>query len=420
MTHVSEAQEHGGGAEPAPGAQRHLARLVDALIVIIGIAVLVTTLGGPTTGAPRAVVVVAALACTAAVLAVTLLNARDALGGRTRLPRWLRLVLQAAVAYAPAPLLGLDWMEWAAAFGAFALSLLPRRAGLALFGAGLLAQVAVHAVVEREVAAVLYAALSYAASAFLLHAAVRAVAVSTELARARAELARTEVLRERLRMSRDLHDLLGRSVAAVSLKTELALRYQRRGAVDRAEAELEQVLALSHQAGADLRALVSGYRALSLETELSTGAKLLRDAGIRCEARMAEHPLPARVDETAAWVVRESLTNVLKHAAATTCSITGEVTGEGADRALRLTIANDGALPPEGGARSGTGLVGVLERVEALGGSASATRSPDGTFSLVVVAPLEAAARPGVSRTGPVQRGARRGERATRETRDIA
>jgi two-component system sensor histidine kinase DesK len=373
----------GAAVAHVPGG---LARVVEALIVAISLGVLVAVLrseGGGEDGHGSAFVAVA-LVCTVAVAAVTLLNARAMLGQRTWLAQGPRLALQAVLAYLPAVALGLEWLSWAAGLAAVLLGLLPRKVGVALAGALLIVQVTAYGLSDHRILDPAYAGFSFVASTLLLYGVIRSVAVTVELARARAELARVEVLQERLRMSRDLHDLLGRSVAAISLKTELALRYRRRGADDRVQAELEQVLALSHQAGADLRALVSGYRALSLATELGQGCTFLRDAGVRCEEELSRHPLPTAVDEAAAWVARESLTNVLKHSDATYCRVRGDVQ----DDVLTLEVVNDGARPPAEGAGAGTGLVGVLERVETLGGSASATRSQDGTFTLRVTVPL--------------------------------
>jgi len=176
------------------------------------------------------------------------------------------------------------------------------------------------------------------------------------LAEARAELSRLAAENERFRIARDLHDLLGHSLTAITVQAALARRL---GASDPAQAlqEIAEVETLARQSLADVRAAVTGYRDVTLAGELATGRELLRAAGITAD-------LPGPVDivdpvhqKLFGWAVREGLTNVIRHAHASSC-------------AVRLTrssveIVDDGV---GGNAAPGNGLSGLRERVAAAGG----------------------------------------------------
>lgn len=290
------------------------------------------------------------------------------------------LLALAVVAYAPATLLGVGWLSWSAVFACFALELLPPRPAAGLFLLGLLVQLAASSAVGENWGESAFAGISYVATSVLLFLVLRSVNTYRELERARAELAHAEVLAERLRVSRDLHDLLGRNLAAMSLKVELARRHARAGREEAVQSELEEVLALSHASAADLRALVEGYRAMTLRSELSAAVRLLTDAGIRCEVDTDPGFEATEVDEPVAWVLREAATNVVKHSAATRCSIVVRVHHRPA--ALELVVENDGvdvAAPSSPG--GGSGVVGARERVRSRGGRVTTT-SGGGVFRL--------------------------------------
>jgi two-component system sensor histidine kinase DesK len=179
------------------------------------------------------------------------------------------------------------------------------------------------------------------------------------LAEARAELAALAAENERIRIARDLHDLLGHSLTTITVKAELARKL---GASDLAGAmtEIEEVEQLSRRALADVRAAVANYRDVSLAGELATGRELLRAAGIAAELPRAVDGVDEQAQELFGWVVREGLTNVVRHSHATTCSV-------------RLTpgsieIIDDGVGASGATANRGTGLSGLEERVELAGG----------------------------------------------------
>lgn len=215
-----------------------------------------------------------------------------------------------------------------------------------------------------------------------LYTSARLVRVVAELHAARAELAELEVGRERLRVSRDLHDLLGQSLSAVSLKGQLALRLLPSD-VPAARAEVEGLTGVARDALRGVRAITRHEHVVSLEAEAAGAAELLRAADIDVHARIALPELSPAVEEVLAWAVREGVTNVLRHSDARTCLITAGCW----DGRVRLEMVNDGAHPLSGG---GKGLAGLSERARALSGSVSAGPAPDGRFRLTVELPWEA------------------------------
>jgi two-component system sensor histidine kinase DesK len=179
------------------------------------------------------------------------------------------------------------------------------------------------------------------------------------LAEARAELAVLAAENERIRIARDLHDLLGHSLTTITVKAALARKL---GASDPAGAltEIEEVERLSRRALADVRAAVANYREVNLAGELATGRELLRAAGIAADLPRAVDSVDERAQELFGWVVREGLTNVVRHSHATTCSVR---LGQGA-----IEILDDGVGSSGVTANRGTGLSGLEERVEHAGG----------------------------------------------------
>ncbi|WP_433699474.1 sensor histidine kinase [Nocardiopsis sp. CA-288880] len=205
--------------------------------------------------------------------------------------------------------------------------------------------------------------------------------------RARARLAVTE---ERLRFARDMHDLLGHSLSALAVKAELASRLVDR-APARAAAEMEEVHELARKALQQVRTAVSGYREVDLAEEVaSVGAVLAANGTAVSVTGLEGLSLPPDRESLAAWVVREGVTNVLRHSDATVCEIAFTRAKDTAvGRALVVEVSNDGARDGgERGTSSGSGLAGLSERVSLGGGSLSAARTRGGGFLLRAVLPL--------------------------------
>lgn len=211
-----------------------------------------------------------------------------------------------------------------------------------------------------------------------------------QLQETREELARTAVERERLRFSRDLHDLLGHTLSVVVVKAEAVRRLGSRN-MEAALAQAADIEAVGRQALTEIREAVSGYREGSLNTELERARSVLEAATIEPAVRWAGPPLPPQAEALLGWVVRESVTNTVRHSGADRCEIEVRTA---ADR-VKLTVTDDGrgpAGPPaplgseEGGGRAGTGLKGLAERLAAAGGSLDG--GPDGRRGFRVVAEL--------------------------------
>jgi two-component system, NarL family, sensor histidine kinase DesK len=186
---------------------------------------------------------------------------------------------------------------------------------------------------------------------------------------------------ERLRVSRDLHDLLGQSLSAVSLKGDLAKRLLHRD-LAAARAEIEGLTKVARGALRDMRAVTSDQHAVSLPTETDGATALLQAAGVEARIDLDPLELPAAAEAVLAWAVREGVTNLLRHSEARVCSIPAVRR----DGIVRLEIVNDGARPPT---REGSGLAGLGERARALAGTVAAERTRDGRFRLAVELPQE-------------------------------
>lgn len=203
-----------------------------------------------------------------------------------------------------------------------------------------------------------------------------------ELTEVRSELA---VAEERLRFSRDLHDIFGRTLTAVAVKSDLAAELADAGQVGRAALEMREVHALAEEGLREVRAVVAGYRAVDLDAELRGARAMLTSAGIRTRLIGDAAGIGPRAAEALAWAVREGTTNVVHHSEARECTIT---LSAGAGRA-GVTIVNDGATPrpPRPG---GGGLEGLRGRLERLGGTVG-WAAQGNSFTLAADVPEETA-----------------------------
>lgn len=193
-----------------------------------------------------------------------------------------------------------------------------------------------------------------------------------EASHAKAELA---VVEERLRFSRDVHDVLGRRLSTIAVQAELAATLAERGD-ERAAARMLEVRGVAHEALREARELARGYRATNFLNELEGARSLLRSAGI--DVRLSIDDLPRAWHEAAGWVVREAVTNVLRHSRASCVRITFE--------AGALRVDNDGALVGET-AGDGSGLRSLRERLAPLGASLNTHAADDGHWLVIARLP---------------------------------
>jgi two-component system, NarL family, sensor histidine kinase DesK len=187
----------------------------------------------------------------------------------------------------------------------------------------------------------------------------RIVQANMALAAARAEVARLAAENERSRIARDLHDLLGHSLTTITVKAGLARRLAEHGDAERAFGEIGEVEQLARRTLGDVRAAVSAHREVTLTGELATAREVLRAAGIVSELPASVEETDPALSELFGWVVREAVTNVVRHSRATHVRIT-----LGRDY---VEIYDDGR--GSGGAITGNGLRGLRERVESAGGT---------------------------------------------------
>ena len=249
----------------------------------------------------------------------------------------------------------------------------------------------------------------------LAYSAERRNALVYRLRETRAELARAAVADERLRISRDLHDLLGHSLSVIALKAELAGRLIGTDP-DRAAREIADLETVARRSLTEVRQAVTGYRQPSLAAELVSSRRMLASAGTDCQVRApSAYSLPPTVDALLAWTVREGATNIVRHAAAKHAEIDIEVTDTeasalvsddgagpspngpagalgtaGVTPALAPGPADAAADPADGAPTVGSGLAGLTERAARLGGTLSAGAGARGGFWLRVNVPLVA------------------------------
>jgi two-component system sensor histidine kinase DesK len=190
-------------------------------------------------------------------------------------------------------------------------------------------------------------------------------AAEVKRANARLRMAQEEVERlaktaERERIARDLHDVLGHTLSLITLKSELAGKLLDRDPA-RAGREIREVERISREALREVRTAIAGYRSEGLQAEMGRARLALESAGVRLEYFAQPVELDPVQETVLALALRESVTNVVRHAGARTCRITLEQTGE----ETRLEVHDDGR---GGSAPEGIGLASMRERVEGLGG----------------------------------------------------
>lgn len=184
-----------------------------------------------------------------------------------------------------------------------------------------------------------------------------------------AALARTE---ERGRLARDLHDILGHSLTTITLKAGVARRLLESSSADRALEEIREIEHLTRQALGDVRATASGYREVSLSAEVVGARAALHAAGVEADLPNAVDNVRPELQGVFGYVLREAITNVLRHAAATRCSV------RLGDTWLEVWDNGRGA----GVGVPGTGLKGLAERLAPHGGTVLAGPLADGGYRL--------------------------------------
>jgi two-component system sensor histidine kinase DesK len=276
------------------------------------------------------------------------------------------------------------WVALPAMTAALGVSMFPERSQH-LFPGGLGAVVGaiVYAVGGSAVIALAQGGLVFVMGHFAGQAQRRRK-LAYELRDTRLEMAKMAVAGERLRIARDLHDLLGHSLSLIAVKTEVARRMQPLDP-DRTAAELAEIESVARTALGEVRQAVTSYRQPSLAAELASARRAVASAGIACRVEAPEsYRLPGPVDTALAWAVREAVTNVIRHSRARHCTVRLDVT----DGTAAVEVTDDGVGAAGGdGAGGGNGLAGLAERARRLGGSLEAGLAGDRGFRLRVAIP---------------------------------
>lgn len=283
---------------------------------------------------------------------------------------WTHLGTMVALQLLASLVIGMDALYLLPFVISFASFTLPLRVALSLNGAGVLSAVAIPwaagqlSEMRHFIPIVALVGISTGLIRVINQRQVEHRAVAEDLA----------LVAERERVARDVHDVIGHSLTVVTVKAELAERL-----VDtdpaRAKAELAEIRSLSREALAEIRATVAGLRVARLSDELASAERALSGAGI--EAELPDDPavVDPRHRIVVAWVLREAVTNVVRHSGASRCVV------ELGSNLLRVTDDGTGVA----GRREGNGLRGARERVAAAGGTLTVGEGPEGRGTAVEV-----------------------------------
>lgn len=300
------------------------------------------------------------------------------------------VVLQALITFGPLAVLGEAWIGMPGFLAGTLLLYARAWWGWVGFVAVVVATTTIELSFRSEGALLAYIAVSTTLTGLVTWALIRLTHALHQLDVAHQELARRAVVDERLRIGRDLHDALGSGLSAIVLKTEIAQRLVHRDA-SAAGAEMDETLTIARRAIAEVRAVADGAQALDVEDEVRAARSVLDAAGIAVDVTLSLRPTVARDATTLALALREAVTNVLRHSAATRCAITLTVD----DDTASLTVVNDGcgrsveASAGPGEERNGHGLDNLVRRFRERGGTFVAQRASDGTeFQIVGVLPV--------------------------------
>ncbi len=341
-----------------------LSRTVVSVVICGDAAVVLANLWNARTGP---IGVGLAFVLLAAMLSVQLLHFSRR-GARLHSPRSYALLgAQACLAYLPFLVFGEYWDGVPSFLAGSLLLTLPT-----LPAAGSLVAVAASVAVIQTTqpgswVSVPYIFFTVATFGLEIYLLTRLAALIGELDSARDELAQLAVAQERLRFARDLHDLLGLSLSAITLKGELAYRLMYKDPTQ-ARNELDEILSIARRALTDLRSVATGYQELSLEQECRSAESVLTASNVRVNLEANYADLPTEVRTVLGAVLREGVTNVLRHSKAEHCDILIRGSRDG----VSLDIVNDGIVEQTGVVdEHGSGTHNVAERVAAQGGSVS-------------------------------------------------
>lgn len=210
----------------------------------------------------------------------------------------------------------------------------------------------------------------------------RMVNAQRDLLLTQGELEYVSRARERERIARDLHDVLGHTLSTIALKSELSEKYLAVQQTQKAQTELAEIAQIARQALAEVRTTVTGYRAGNLTSELAMARHALTAAGIQADVPTSSpRPISRELENMLSLVLREAVTNVVRHANAKSC----RVQLFNRNRLWHLRVTDDG----QGwNGRLGNGLQGMKERLSLFNGRLSIRSLMPGTELTAVVEQL--------------------------------
>ncbi|MEU2425301.1 histidine kinase [Streptomyces sp. NPDC007851] len=337
-----------------------------------------------------AIQVIMCILCFSVLCVLQVLHARPRPGVRGCRYHAATLSAQVLLTYLPVHWLGNTWDAAGGFLPASVLLLLPARMKWLLFLVGVAANPVLEGIRHESTAFFVSTTSSTLCTGLVIYAISRVTWLLSELRRTRMRMVGA-ISQERLRFARDLHDLLGYSLSAITLKTEVAMRHVPHRH-EQVKEELMSILAISRQAVTDVRHVAHSYQALSLTTELEACVAMLESASIKVQVRTSVPPPENRAGTVLAIVLREAVTNMLRHSEVQHCAIGLERVG----RRLRLGIVNDGTgpdardddrVPSVTAWPANGGLVNLETRLAAVGGTLTAGLRADGRFEVVALVP---------------------------------
>lgn len=331
--------------------------------------------------------------CAVYLMALLLLQFYH-LGNRPDRPRaptgYLVLAAQAGLAFLPLLQFQQAWAGMPGFLAGSALLFLPTVAAWTTFTLIVLTMATIQYQLTGSLLDIVYTSVSTVITSLVVYGMSRLAGLVTELHRARTEIARLAVAQERLRFSRDLHDLLGYSLSAITLKSELTHRLLPDDA-GRARDEIVDILEISRQALSDVRSVASGYRELSLPEEAESARSVLLAANVDVRIDLDFDRVPPQVQTLLATIMREGVTNVLRHSKAERCEISVCPDGD----AILIQIINDGVpAAPTDGHPDSNGITNLSDRVRMVNGQLTAGVEADRRYRLAARIPLHPATAP--------------------------
>lgn len=343
----------GGDAAPPWTLRRAAQNMV--WIYLLGLVFLVFAVAAVTDGAPSALELVGRVV---AVLGIAVAYVLAAWVCDTPLwARWTYIAGFVGLMAATAPFLGWGFLNYGIYVSILLATLVPwrqSRLAILVWGLGVIAVGPVTGEWMTLSIGLIGLVVGWATAGGL-----EAGRVAGKLNRAEQRVSVLAVAAERERIGRDLHDILGHSLTAISIKSGLAAKLINRDPAA-AQAEIEDIEVIARQALGDVRATASGYRDIRLGTEVASARSILLAVGIAAYVPSAIEPMSDEVGELYGYVVREAVTNVVRHSEATSCTIA--VTPD------ELSVSDDGKGSIALGRTGGSGLQGLVSRMEAAGG----------------------------------------------------